>query len=155
MKNITCCFTGHRELPSDTSELEKRLNDTLKALIADGYTKFVAGGAIGFDALAANSVLRLKEQFPQISLHLALPCRGQDRFWTDAQKEEYARHLELADSYSYICGAYTRFCMHQRNRIMVDMSSKVVAFYDGGEKGGTASTVKYASKKGIPVINIY
>ena len=155
MKDITCCFTGHRQLPSELSALEKRLTETVTSLISDGYVNFVAGGAIGFDTLAAKVVLKLKVQFPHISLRLVLPCKEQDKYWTDAQKKEYARLLEQADSHEYVCEGYTRYCMHQRNRKMVDTSSSVVAFYNGDGKGGTASTVKYANQKGVKVINVF
>ena len=62
MRSKTVCFTGHRELPTDDlPEISKRLEDTLVALIEQGYCYFGAGGALGFDTLAAQAVLRLRE----------------------------------------------------------------------------------------------
>ena len=75
MKSRTACFTGHRELPADDlPEISKRLEDTLVKLIEQGYRYFGAGGALGFDTLAAQVVLRLRERYPQIRLILVLPC---------------------------------------------------------------------------------
>lgn len=156
MKEKTCCFTGHREvsilkLPALKTKLKKQIEE----LIDQGYEVFVAGGAIGFDTLAANAVLKLREKYPHIKLHLVLPCENQDKYWTDSQKAEYARILESSDSHEYVSRSYTRYCMFQRNRKMVDLSSRVVAYYDGDGKGGTAMTVKYAMQKQISVINLY
>lgn len=82
----TACFTGHRELPAEyLPEISKRLEDTLVALIEQGYCYFGAGGALGFDTLAAQVVLRLWERYPQIRLILVLPCLNQTRGWPQAQ----------------------------------------------------------------------
>lgn len=60
-----CSFSGHRSIPSDQlPQLEKRLEAELCNLIHCGFTKFRAGGALGFDTLAAQAVLRLREQYP-------------------------------------------------------------------------------------------
>lgn len=81
MKEKTCCFTGHREIPKGmypmlTAELERELH----GLIQRGFQYFGAGGALGFDTLAAEAVLRLKEQYPDIRLILVLLCPDQTRF---------------------------------------------------------------------------
>lgn len=155
MEEKICCFTGHRNLDGADTQLETRLENTLLALIDEGYTTFVAGGAIGFDTLSARLVLRLREANPSIKLHLVFPCENQDKYWTPNQKKEYALLRESADSYEYLFEKYNRYCMFKRNEKMVDMSSTVVAYYNGKEKGGTAMTVRYATKKGIRVINVY
>ena len=67
MRSKTVCFTGHRELPADDlPEISKHLEDTLATLIEQGYRYFGAGGALGFDTLAAQVVLRLRERYPRI-----------------------------------------------------------------------------------------
>ena len=59
MRSKTVCFTGHRELPTDDlPEISKRLEDTLATLIEQGYRYFGAGGALGFDTLAAQDSRR-------------------------------------------------------------------------------------------------
>lgn len=156
MKEKTCCFTGHRSIPAlKLIVLKKKLKNELITLIEGGYTDFITGGAIGFDTLAAEAVLALKKDYPHIKLRLVLPCREQDKYWTAQQKKDYRRILDLADSHEYVSESYTRYCMFQRNKKMVDESSVVISFFDGNDKGGTAMTVSYANKKGIPVINLY
>ena len=64
MEERTCCFTGHREIPqSHLPALQKKLEETIRELVSQGFTRFEAGGALGFDTLAENIVLRIKEEF--------------------------------------------------------------------------------------------
>ena len=69
-KPKSCCFTGHRVLKI-TDELVEHLNKTLIELISNDVTDFYAGGAIGWDIFCEQEILRLREHFPQIRLHLA------------------------------------------------------------------------------------
>ena len=74
----TCCFTGHRIIPSGEKETIRNLLETaIEKAIQDGYRFFGAGGALGFDTLAAQTVLTLKQQYPHIRLILVLPCINQ------------------------------------------------------------------------------
>ncbi len=119
----------------------------------EGFTNFLTGGALGFDTLAARAVLRLKEKYKDVTLFLALPCPEQTKKWSSKDKKEYERILALADSHKYISDHFTKFCMHARNRYMVDNSACLVAFYRGGS-GGTGSTVSYAEGKLPYIINL-
>ena len=75
MREKTCCFTGHRHLPEDQKpEITARLENAIVSLIHSGYLYFGAGGALGFDTLAAQTVLRLRRSYPLIKLILVLPC---------------------------------------------------------------------------------
>ena len=70
----TCCFTGHRRIPEEAlPRLERRLNEELEALAARGVIYFGAGGALGFDTLAAEAVIRLQRTRPQVKLILGAP----------------------------------------------------------------------------------
>lgn len=112
MRSKTVCFTGHRELPADNlPEISKHLEDTLVTLIEQGYRYFGAGGALGFDTLAAQSVLRLRERYPQIRLILVLPCLNQTRSWQQADVDIYEELKRRADKVTYTSESYFRGCM--------------------------------------------
>ncbi len=150
----TCCFSGHRVIPEGLYwELEARLEATLVELIEQGFVHFGAGGALGFDTLAAETVLRLKYRYPQIKLILVLPCADQAANWTAYDRDHYEDIKLRADKVVYIGREYTPYCMAQRNRHLVDHSQVCVCFFTG-EEGGTAATVRYAEKKGVRVINL-
>ena len=152
-KKSTCFFTGHREIPAGEVERIKRvLEEIIITLQGFGTTDFVCGGAIGFDTLAAQTVEKMRKVL-KIRLHIIVPCRDQHKYFSPNQKAEYERLLESADSVEVLCEHYTRGCMHARNRKMADMSDTCIA-YCTSDKGGTAYTVNYATKKGIKVIYI-
>jgi len=72
MENQTCCFTGHRNIPKDEySAVKKHLEEELKKLIHQGVKYFGAGRALGFDTIAATTVLELKQYFTDIKTHLS------------------------------------------------------------------------------------
>lgn len=127
----SCCFTGHRII-KNSEELQKKLLTVLETLIENGAEDFYAGGAIGFDTLAAEAVLRLRKKYPNIRLHLVLPCSRdeQTKYWTAAQKEEYDRILSLADTVEYTADVYSDSCMKKRNARLTKLADCFVCYCD-------------------------
>ena len=153
-KGKTVCFTGHRELPFLQIILIKRkLMKTLEELIEQGYCFFGAGGALGFDTIAAQAVLDLRKKYPHIKLILVLPCVSQVDRWNENDRGMYEYIKEQADKVVYTSEQYTRGCMHKRNRHLVDNSSVCICYLTQ-RTGGTAYTVNYALNKGLRVENI-
>lgn len=154
MKNQTVCFTGHRKIPPEQAgALGRQLKSTLIQLINDGYRYFGAGGALGYDTLAAQTVLELKTQCPDVKLILVLPCLSQTRGWSARDIEIYEDIKNKADKVVYTSQEYTRGCMHKRNRHLVDNSSVCVCYLTEST-GGTAYTVDYARRNKLTVINL-
>ena len=153
-REVTCFFTGHRDIPilkrrSITAQVEK----AIRVLYSRGYRSFVCGGAVGFDELCATVVLKLKRELEGIELRLILPCLDQDKYFSPAQKENYAKIRDAADVVEVLHPSYTRSCMHERNRKMADASSVCVA-YCTKSAGGTAYTLDYAQKKNILIYRV-
>lgn len=132
--------------------LARRLKTILVDLIENGYQYFGAGGALGFDTLAAQTILDLKTEYPQIKLILVLPCFSQANGWSSNDKEIYERIKSSADKVVYTSEEYTKGCMHKRNRHLVENSSVCVCYLTE-KTGGTAYTVAYATKLNLLVIN--
>ena len=154
MKERTACFTGHRTIPFlQRRKIEKSTEEALIEAIKQGYRFFGAGGALGFDTLAAQTVLRLKKTYPKIKLILVLPCLSQTRGWRSEDIAEYERIKAAADKVVYTSQEYTRDCMFKRNRHLVDNSSLCIA-YLMENTGGTAYTVDYARFKGLIIKNV-
>ncbi len=125
----------------------------IEEAIQKGYLYFGAGGALGFDTLAAKAVLKLKQKYPNIKLILVLPCKSQTRGWRQSDIDEYERIMKQADKVVYTSEDYYNGCMQKRNRHLVDGSSLCIAYLTK-ETGGSAYTVKYAEKNALTVINI-
>ena len=154
MRSHTCCFTGHRQIPpGKQAEIVEKLERVIISLYQRGVRFYGAGGARGFDALAAQTVLRLRENCPGMKLILVLPCLTQTRGWPAVDVAEYERIKGLADKVVYTSQAYTAGCMHKRNRHLVDNSSVCVCYLTQ-DSGGTAYTVRYARNRGLEVINL-
>lgn len=154
MRKQTCCFTGHRNIPRiQYRQIEETLEATIRDLTAKGVVYYGAGGALGFDTLAAQCVLRLKSELPQIRLILVLPCLSQTRGWKAHDQEVYESIKAHADKVVYTSQDYVRGCMHKRNRHLVDNSSICICYLTENS-GGTFYTVNYAKKQGLTVINL-
>lgn len=153
LKEMTCCFTGHRSIPAEHyAKVDARLEKELINLIKLGYRFFCAGGALGFDTMAALKVLSLKELYEKIELILILPCETQAKHWSKADIDIYEDIKARCDQLIYTSAEYTRGCMLKRNRRLVNNSSVCIAYLTEA-KGGTAYTVEYARKKNVTVIN--
>lgn len=139
-------------IPGDkTEELKTRTYNTCEKLINRGITRFVCGGAIGFDMIAAMSVLALRKKYPEIRLSLLLPCGDQDSKWNCQQKMTYGYIKDNADEVTVLHEKFVTGCMQERNKLMVDESSVCVAYLKRSF-GGTKSTVDYAKDKAMEVI---
>ncbi len=154
MRDRTACFTDHRKIPvKQYDAIYERLKATIVSLIERNYRFFGAGGAIGFDTMAAQAVLAIRNQYPHIRLILVLPCRSQAEKWSEYDRAIYEHIKAQADKVVYTAQEYTKNCMHLRNRHLVD-NSNVCICYLTERTGGTAYTVSYARMQGIEVINI-
>lgn len=154
----SACFTGHRNLTGDISQLEERLYNVLeKAITNAGITDFYSGAAIGFDEICSIIVLKLRENYPHIRLHLILPCPPQEQTakWNEVQRSEYMRVLAAADTVEQTSQYYYNG-MKKRNARLVELADCCFCFLKTGKlRSGTAQTVRMALNKKILVINFF
>ncbi len=108
-RSKVACFSGHRKLPQDCTELKANLERAIVELIERGFIFFCNGGAVGFDSLAATTVLKLKEDYPHIRLIMVLPCppKKQSLKWSEEQKRKYFEILNKADKVRILSPRYT------------------------------------------------
>lgn len=139
----TCAFTGHRELERDFSQ--RKLKKEIEALINRGVDTFYCGMALGFDLCAAETVLKIKKRTPFIKLIACIPCYGQEKHYSEKDKQRYVRILKEVDEQIVLSDVYFGGCMLARNRYMADKADILVAYLKK-ESGGTAYTVKYFKK---------
>ncbi len=141
MNKKTCCLIGHRDMA--TSKLkhikEKLCNEVLQA-IEDGYTHFISGFAEGIDLLFATIVVKLMESNPALTLEAAIPYRNRIKT-TD---ELFHRLLAKCNIIGVHSEEYAPVCDMKRNHFMVSQAQRVIAVYDGREKGGTVLAMRYA-----------
>lgn len=154
-----CCFTGHRPrgLPApgsaDMARLRQLLMQAIRAAHAGGVTTFLAGGAQGFDQLAAEAVLLQKPNWPGTRLILALPSPSQADRWDARSRQQYEAVLRCADDIWYAAQEASTAALYRRNRYLVEHADCCIA-YLRQPSGGTLYTVRYAVRLGLPVVNL-
>ncbi len=150
IRENTVCVSGHREIGKDLNI--KLLKKVFENLIDNGTDTFLVGMAVGFDTFCFQILENIRKE-KEIKIIACIPCLSQADRFSFAQKKEYNRLLSVADQKIVLSEEYTPYCMQKRNMFMVDNSSLVICYLNK-EKGGTYNTVKYAEKKGVPVINV-
>lgn len=155
----SACFTGHRDLTGDISQLEEQLYNVLERAVKNAeITEFYSGAAIGFDEICSKTILKLRAKYPQIRLHLILPCPPQEQSakWNKAQRSEYMKILAAADTVEQTSQYYYSGCMKKRNARLVELSDCCFCFLNTSKShSGTAQTVRMALNKKIMVINFF
>lgn len=160
-----CCFTGYR--PSkfpfllsngnpDYNEFSRRLEDIIFSMPDKCCYTFYTGMAMGFDIIAAETVLRLKKKCKKATVRLVcvIPFKGQENAYPPDWKKRYNNILKHSDKTVILSECYYGGCYFKRNHFMVDNCDYVVTWFDG-KRGGTMETLNYAAKKGREIINIY
>ena len=157
------CFTGHRsqKLPWRFNEQDDKclqmkevLYNEIESSIAEGYHTFYSGMALGFDMICVETLIELKKKYKNLKIIGALPCKNQDCKWPEKEQKRYRKLLQQLD---YVWCKYDEYigaeCMLERNRYMVDNSSKMIALFNG-QSGGTKSTIDYAQTLGLSIVVI-
>ena len=77
MREETCCFSGHRDINVyNAMLLSLKMKKEIEELITKGFKNFICGGALGFDTIAALTVLKAKKKFGRSLRGGRAPRRG-------------------------------------------------------------------------------
>ena len=145
-------FTGHRDAVAADKE---RLISIVTQLYAEGYRIFMSGMAEGFDLLAAEVVLSLKEEFSEIKLFCVIPFEGHISKVGNANRARYNTICASADEVITLASEYHKKAYYDRNDYLVGNADALICYYSGKRRSGTGYTVTAALKKRIRTINIY
>ena len=156
IKANSVAFSGHRTIAEDRKdEIRKKLRGKIRLLYAMGITNFYCGMALGFDMLAAEVVISLKAELPNLKLIAVIPYDGQNERWSAREQDRYWDILDKADDAILLSKHYFNGCLLRRNDYMLSHSCGLIAFFDGKPKGGTFYTCRKAKLMGMDIINIY
>ena len=149
-------FTGHRFIRyQDRQRLKIELERAITVCYDSGIRHFLCGMALGFDMLAAETLLAMKAQHPDIRLTAVIPFRGQSGKFSPADKERYQSILGKADNVVCLSETYFDGCFLRRNDYMLNRASHIIAYYNGKPKGGTFYTCRRAERMGLEITNLY
>lgn len=151
---LTCSFSGHRVLPvTEVPALQTLLENLILQLSENGVHTYISGGAEGFDLLAAETVLALKPDLPQLKLKLFLPFPGHESVFSVQDQARFRAIVERADEVRYLSGHYHKSCFALRDHAMID-ASQLCAYYMTDLQSGTGLTVRYAVQQGLTTMNL-
>lgn len=163
-KEQSLCFSGHRseKLPQSKEKLESlklRIREEIDNAMEKGINIFYFGACYGFDLMCADIVLKRKRVVemlnPQIlKLIAVVPFEEQAKNWNEKNREIYYNTLAQCDEVNTLSARYHQGCYYERNRYMVDHSSRMMCYYDG-DKGDTEYTVKHAEQNNLQITNLY
>ncbi|WCF11618.1 SLOG family protein (plasmid) [Paenibacillus thiaminolyticus] len=182
-RNITVGATGHR--PNKMGgymdalggynrnhpivvQLRTQSLISLEGLIVEhGVSRFISGGALGFDSLFFWCVNHLKKKYPHIKNIVAIPFKNQWIKWMDTLPEAvkwYHEMLRVADEVIDVAREegyltyedqgerpihldnYSNDKLKKRNEYIADHISYLFTFYDGSNSG-TGHCINYIKKK--------
>lgn len=144
MEGKTCCVTGHRDVSQkEINHIKTELQREIEKAVTDGFTCFMSGFAEGVDQYFAEIVLELKKAKPFLDLVAVIPYRK--RFDNLMKNGRTYEMLEACADVVVIREEYQPSVYSHRNRYMVEHSDRVIAVYDGREKGGTVRTMRFAN----------
>ena len=148
-----CCFTGHRpgKLKQDEQTVKRLLAASINQAVTRGYTTFITGMAQGTDIWAAEIVLDMRRENPELRLICALPHPNFEQSWRMDWRNRYNAIRAAADLERTICPAYSKAAYQKRNVWMVDHSALVIAVFNG-ESGGTLNTIRYAQQNQVEIM---
>lgn len=149
---MTAAFSGHRVISS--IDIDK-LKFAIRQLYSEGYRTFASGMAEGFDLLAAEVVLELKEELEQLRLHCVIPFEGHINKIGTKNRGRYNAICAAADQVTLLATSYHERAYFERNDYLIDSADALICYYSGKRRSGTGYTVTKALKKRIRTINIY
>ncbi len=154
MEGQVCIFTGHRMIPREHREqLPALLDMAIVSAYELGCKTFLAGGALGFDRMAADAVIRARNCYPDIFLGILVPCRDQDKGWSEEERSAYRYQLAAADSVEVLAEAYYDGCMRARNQALVDRGDVCITYLTS-YRSGSAQTVKMAEAARLKIVHL-
>ena len=143
MEGKTCCVTGHRDLPQkEIGRVKAALRREIDSAVADGFTRFMSGVAEGVDQYFVEIVMEKQKDDPSLELIAVIPY--QKRLDSLRAKRRTYEMLEACADVVVIQEKCHPSVYSHRNRYMVEHSDRVIAVYDGREKGGTVRTIRFA-----------
>ena len=128
-KSQICCFTGHCDItPYTPDTVFEQTKSIVTLLVSKDFKYFGTGGALGFDTIAAQAVLSVKETHPEVKLILVLPCENQTKYWKQQDIDVYNDIKLKADKVKVLASHYYNGCMQKKADTLLIVVLLVFAF---------------------------
>jgi uncharacterized phage-like protein YoqJ len=140
--------------------IKKALENRFRALIDDGLEWIILSGQLGVETWAAEVVMELKEEFPELKYAILTPFIDQEKRWNEAKQEKYEEILHHADFHRSLTNipyeAPWQFI--EKNKFFMRNSDGILIVYDeetdGSPKFIKKEAERYAEKNDYLVLTI-
>ncbi len=153
---LICCRSenlpyGNNEKDPRCEQLKQKLFCEILRMTREGVHIFLSGMESVADVWAAEAVLQIQNVKPSknIELRAVTASDRQAQEWNEKERMRLQAILENASRVEFVSRDSDNGWV-QKNRYMVDHATHLLAVYDG-QPGGTASTIRYARKKGLEI----
>ena len=164
-RTYTACFSGYcpekfalimERGDTEYLPLEARIEAAILQAADDGYTRFLCGMAKGFDLVAGSIVVALKESWAELAgleLVAVLPFAGHG-YSNHPWRVLHDTVLSAAAEVTTLSPHDHDLVIHERNRYMVDHSSRLICHDDSHQGRCSHHIVKYAAEQGLTIVNV-
>lgn len=140
--------------------IKKALENRFRALLDEGLEWVIVSGQLGVETWAAEVVLDMKEEFPQLKYAVLTPFLEQEKRWNETKQENYRMIIDQADFHRSLTSkpyeAPWQFI--EKNKFFLRNSDGILILYDeetdGSPKFIKKEAERYAEKSDYQVLTI-
>ena len=140
--------------------IKKALENRFRALLDEGLEWVILSGQLGVETWAAEVVLEMKEEFPELKYAVLTPFLDQEKRWNETKQENYRMLIEQADFHRNLTSkpyeAPWQFI--EKNKFFLRNSDGILIVYDeetdGSPKFIKKEAERYAEKSDYQVLTI-
>ncbi|MDT8859903.1 DUF1273 domain-containing protein [Alkalihalobacillus sp. MEB130] len=129
--------------------IKKAIENRLRTLVEEGVEWVIISGQLGVELWAAEVVIALKAEYPQVQLAVLTPFLQQEERWQDATKQYYQEILNQADFVDSITKrAYDNPAqLRQKNEFIIAKADALLLLYDEDKPGSPTYYLDIAKKR--------
>ncbi|HWI49702.1 MAG TPA: DUF1273 domain-containing protein [Rummeliibacillus sp.] len=128
--------------------IKKALQDRLIPLIEDGLEWVILSGQLGVETWAAEVVMDLQIEYPELKYAVMTPFLDQEKNWNEAKQEKYEMILAQADFVTSLTKrpyeAPWQFI--EKNKFLLKNSDGILIIYDEENEGSPKYIKKLAEQ---------
>lgn len=148
----TAAFAGpasEEQSPIECGLLSLAVENELSRSIADGFEVFYFNMLGGTDLLAAETVLKMKAEFPHIKLFCIHPSKEQESGWHPSERLACQHILDMADHVEDANQNRAVKSSYFRSEYMLDRCDRLIAVCNEENRCKAAQIIRYAEMMGV------
>jgi uncharacterized phage-like protein YoqJ len=128
--------------------IKKAIEQRLRLLIEEGLEWVIVSGQLGVELWAAEVVLHLKIEFPQVQLAVLTPFLQQEERWQEATQMYYRDIVQQADFHDSISRRPydSPVQLKQKNEFLISKADGLLLLYDEEKPGSPSYYLEIARK---------